>query len=480
MSIVRSLLGYAPAVVLPRIVSLVLLLILTRLISKQEYGLFVLVVTVSEAIDMVVSNWVRIALARFASGRDGDFGREVVRSGLIYLATLAPAFVAALLAGLWSQPQRATEFTLAIVIYLVASGLMRLPSSIMSVQADRNGIVVMEAGKALGVLVFGIAAAWVSGSFFTQTLVYGVVTAAVGLWGLLRCTRPLDLSSGSLVSTRSWLAYGLPIVPAAIVASVVASSDRLYLDHALGAEAVALYAAGVMLARQPMDFLFSLAGVRVFPLMMEDYEYGGVDRARRRMAELISSVVFMTLPAAVGILLVAGPLARLLLSPDYAEAAHAVMPLAVAAALFAGFKTFVLEQVYHMRKRNGLGALATLPAAVVGLLAMAVLVPKWGVWGCALAYLVQNVVLFAVNFALAQRLMSFPIPWADLVRTAAATLTMAIVLLLLDTPLSTLHDAVRLSLEVGIGVVVYVGAVLVLRPSPVEELLPARFRRGEA
>lgn len=480
MSIVRSLLGYAPAVVLPRIVSLVLVLILTRLISKEEYGLYVLVVTLGEAVDGIVSTWVRIALARFASASDGAFGREVKRSTAIYLASLVPAFAVAIAIGAYSRPDRAFEFVTALLIYLVASGLMRLPSSIMSVQADRNGIVVMEVGKAVGVLVFGIAAAFVSGSFFTQTLVYGVVTGAVGVWGLRRCLAPLAFDAGPLVPLGAWLAYGLPLVPAAIVSAVVNSSDRLFLDHVVGTEAVALYAAGAMLARQPMDFLFSLAGVRVFPLMMEDYERGGVELASRRMAELVSSVVFMTLPAAAGILLVADPMARLLLSPDYAATAELVIPFMVAAAFLAGLKTFILEQIYHMVKRNGLGAAAAVPAMLVGLLAMALLVPKYGIWGCAVAFMLQNATLFVVNFAIVQTLLTFPLPWNDILRTLGATAAMAVVLRLVDPVLATLPTAAHLGLDIACGVVVYVAAVLVLRPSPVEDLLPARFRRNHA
>lgn len=480
MSIVRSLFGYAPAVVLPRIVSLVLVLILTRLISKEEYGLFVLVVTLSEAIDLIAASWVRLALARFASASDGAFGRETVRSFLVYLITLVPAFAAAVAFGVWSQPERAVEFVAAMVVYLVASGIMRYPSSIMSVQADRNGIVGMEVGKAVGVLILGTAAAWIWGSFLSQTLVYGLVTTAVGLWGGWRSTRPLDLHAGPLEPLPSYLSYGLPIIPTALVGSIIASSDRIFLDRAVGPEAVALYAAGAMLARQPLDFLFSLAGVRVFPLMMEDYERGGAARARRRMAELTSSVVFMTLPAAVGILLVADPMVKLLLAPDYAEVADTVVPLAVVAALFAGFKTFILEQVYHMVKRNGISAAATTPAAFVGLAAMALLVPRWGIWGCALAYLIQNAALFAVNFVVTRRLMAFPIPWSDLLRTAGATAVMALALRLLDGPLSSLPHALHLAIAIPIGMVVYAAAALVLRPSPVEELVPARFRRDHA
>jgi O-antigen/teichoic acid export membrane protein len=477
MSIVRTLVGYAPAVVLPRIVSMVLVLVLTRLISKEEYGLFALVMTIAEAIDSVVSNWVRMALARFASGYSAQFGREALRGLVIWLITLVPAVAAAVVFGVMTRADRTVEFLGAVVLFLTASGILRFPSTVMSVQADRNGIVAMEAIKAFTVLVLGVAIAWISGSFFAQTLVYAAVTTAVGVWGAARCLRRLDLHAGPIEPLTSFLSYGLPIIPTAIVAAVVSSSDRIFLDRLVSTEAVAFYAAGVMLARQPMEFLFSLAGVRVFPLLMEDYERGGDASARLRMAELISSVTFIAMPAAAGILLVAEPMCRLLLAPDYAEAAMLVLPPAVFAALFTGYKAFVLEQVYHMKKRVGLSGLVTVPAAVIGVLAMTLLVPVWGVWGCALAFLIQNMALFAISFVVTRRLMRFAIPWADLGRTAAATAVMVFVLLALHPLLGALPLIANLLASIILGVAAFALAALFFRPEPLEDLLPERWQR---
>lgn len=480
MSIVRSLVGYAPAVVLPRLASLVLVLVLTRLISKQEYGLVVLVATLGEAIDGVFSNWVRIALARFGSARPSDMGRETVRSFVVYAVTLVPAVLFTIGFVLATRDDRPWAFILAILVYVLAIGVIRFPSTTMSVQADRTGIVAMEATKALGVLVLGVAATWASGSFLVQTLVFAAVTVTVGLWGLKRSSRSIDFRSGAVEPLRGFLAYGLPIVPAGLITAALSSSDRLFLDYTVGAEAVALYAAGVMLARQPMEFLFSLAGVRTFPLLMEDYERGGAALGGKRLAELISGIVFITLPAAAGIVLVARPMTDLLLAKDYVETAAIVIPVAVISAFLIGFKSFVLDQVFHMVKRNGLNAMISLPAALVGLGAMAYMVPKWGVLGCALAYLSQYVFLVTVTFFVTRRLLPFPIPWSDIGRTIVATVVMAAVLLAVRGPLAGLPTAVDLVVSIAMGMAAYVGAALVLRPSPVEDLVPARFRRGKA
>ena len=116
-------------------------------------------------------------------------------------------------------------------------------------------------------------------------------------------------------------------------------------------------------------------------------------------------------------------------------------------------------------------------AAVVGVGAMVLLVPDRGVWGCALAYLIQYVFLVLLTLVVTRRLMPFAIPWGDIARTAAATAVMAGVLLAVGTPLAVTPVWVQLVGSIVLGMVVYAAAALVLRPSPVEDLVPARFRR---
>ena len=60
----RSTLIYGPAILFTRLSALLLLIVVTRLINQEEYGLLTLVVTVGEMTDAAVTNWLRIALLR--------------------------------------------------------------------------------------------------------------------------------------------------------------------------------------------------------------------------------------------------------------------------------------------------------------------------------------------------------------------------------------------------------------------------------
>ena len=119
-------------------------------------------------------------------------------------------------------------------------------------------------------------------------------------------------------------------------------------------------------------------------------------------------------------------------------------------------------------------------AAIVGIGAMLLMVPKWGVLGCAVAYLIQYLFMVAVTFVVTRRLLPFPIPWGDIGRTVLATLAMVVVLLVARGTLEHLPTAIDLAASIVLGIATYVGAALVLRPSPVEDLVPARFRRDKA
>jgi O-antigen/teichoic acid export membrane protein len=474
MSIVRSLVGYAPAVVLPRLVSLVLVVVLTRLMPVDQYGLFTLVMVSGEAIDGIVSNWVRIGLGRFGGGHPETIGPESARCGRLHLATSLVAVLVALPVGLWLGRGRMLGFLVALLLYLAAIATVRFASTVMAARGDRNGIFAVEIGRALAMLSTGVACAvFVSDDFVSVSVASSAVVVLVGLWGLRRTLGDLDFARPPLSEpTGAVLAYALPMIPASIISQTLASADRFVLDAVAGPAAVALYAAAVVLARQPMEFLFTLANVRVFAELMESYERDGPVIAGRRLGDLAAGMALVTFPAAVGLWLVAEPMARLFLAPAYLDTARLVMPWAIAGAVCSGFKLFVFDQVFHMVRASWLNATNAVPAGLLGLVALALLVPRFGILGAAIAFFVQYAVLLATTVAITRTKLPFVLPWSDLARIALATLGMAAAIVAVAPFVAGSAAAIRLVVLIATGIVAYAGLVLVLRPGPVLEILP--------
>src|SRR5215471_8503167 len=101
---------YFLANVASRASMLIVLIVLTRLLPTAEYGLFALVVTVGEILEMGSSNWVRVHLLRTEAGagkmRPRQLGRALVLGGT------SAALVASILVAPFISADRMGEMTL--------------------------------------------------------------------------------------------------------------------------------------------------------------------------------------------------------------------------------------------------------------------------------------------------------------------------------------------------------------------------------
>ena len=117
---------YFAANAAPRVAMLVVLIVLTRLLPTTEYGLFALVVTTGEILEMASSNWIRVYLLRTEAGanelRPRRLGRSLALSAGCALAGLVISVaVAPFIAG-----ERAAAMMLATAAYIAAFALLRL------------------------------------------------------------------------------------------------------------------------------------------------------------------------------------------------------------------------------------------------------------------------------------------------------------------------------------------------------------------
>jgi O-antigen/teichoic acid export membrane protein len=275
---------------------------------------------------------------------------------------------------------------------------------------------------------------------------------------------------------RDWgidrLGYVLPLVAGTLIGIALNSSDRLITEAFAGPAALATYAAAVTLARQPLEFIFSVVNVRTFPELMAVYEKSGPKAAGERMGDLISVMAMLSCPAAIGLALVADPLARTFLTPAYVDTARLVIPLGAAAGLMVGFKMFVFDQVLHMTKRIWPNILATLPVTLLGVALSAVLASRLGAAGCVVAVLVQSTLALTISIVQSSRLVPIKPHAPDLARIALMCAAMVVAVTVVLATLDARPAAVQLAGAIMIGGVIYAAAGWILKPRPVRDLLP--------
>lgn len=478
MALVRGLVGYAPAVIVPRLLTLAQLTLLTRFIPQVEFGQLVLVVTVGDALDALCCNWIRTVLARFGAGKGDKLAEEAALTFIVYgLFSVCLALPIALVVSFYFQGLRPLVFFGCVAAYLLTNGIARNALTLLALRGQKFAFFMVEAVRTgVGfVAVMGLATSGIAQSYAVLAMAMNAAAALAAIIGIAYALKGMGLRWPSHWGLDR-LGYAMPLFAGAIIGIALNSSDRMITQVFAGPAALATYAASMTLARQPLEFIFSVVNVRTFPELMEAYEVGGAKMGGERIADLISIMAMLVLPAAMGLALVADPLARTFLNPSYVEAARSIIPLGVLAGVLVGLKMFIFDQPLHMAKTIWRNILITAPAVLASAALTAHLAAMFGAQGCVTGIVVQCAVALSISIVQAGRAIPLSIHGDDLARIGLMCAVMAgcVVLVLTMTAGARWPAALELAAAVAAGAVSYAACGWLLMPRPLRELLPRR------
>ena len=237
--------------------------------------------------------------------------------------------------------------------------------------------------------------------------------------------------------------------------------EFLVLSFLRGGRETGLFLAGLRVVEFLNLVPSAVAAGAMPPLTREALRGEGPVRARTA-----ATLAFLAVPAACGLALVAPGLLGLLFGGEYVAATRSLQLLA--AALVPLFLNgLVVAGLIAVGRAHRLPRLTALRVAAATALAF-VLVPAYGAVGAAVGFLASELLLLLLGLG-ACRAAGFPIAVAGPVgRAIVATLPMAI----------AVSFAPSLPVAVGVGLLAYLGTVLVLgklRPSFVRDLVDVRY-----
>ncbi len=205
MALVRGLVGYAPAVIVPRLLMLAQITLLTRFIPQAEFGLLVLVMTVGDAIDALCCNWIRTVLGRFGAGKTDGLAEEAAQAFIAYaLFAGALALPAALVVAHYVPHVQPAMFFACIAGYLLTNGIARNALTLLALRGKKLAFFTVEVVRTgLGfAAVMTLAATDTVDAYWPLAM---VMNAAAGLAAVIG---DLYRSEGSRTSLAQTLGVG--------------------------------------------------------------------------------------------------------------------------------------------------------------------------------------------------------------------------------------------------------------------------------
>jgi O-antigen/teichoic acid export membrane protein len=403
--------------------------IMTRLLSREEYGLLSLTFTTVAVVVIVTSLGLGDATVRLygewrlqgaASLRSLC---ESVLTGAAVMGTLAA--VAVVLLSDWIGSRTTSDYgsclrlasalvvirAVSVVLYQIYRAQERAFAHSASQVAARCGVVAL----AVPLLLVGerVAATVILATIIIESLV--VLLRLGDLWrrGIverLRLARPV-LTAAAV--------YGMPLALAGAARFFLDYGDRFVIERLLGLNAVAVYTVPYDLAQKLADCLIAPLQLAVVPILFRLW----AERGRETTAELASSILSYILvgiiPIAALYLLFQADLLVLIASAKYRDST--VLTPYVLPGVLLGSINFIVVTGLTIQKRTGLVALNVCAVALLNLLMNFALIPLWGLIGAAIATTVAYGALVASNYFGSRSVIPLRICWATVGKSLAGT-----------------------------------------------------------
>ncbi|MGQ9882078.1 MAG: lipopolysaccharide biosynthesis protein, partial [Armatimonadota bacterium] len=260
----------------PGLVNFLAIAVYTRLLSPEEYGRYALVIAGAGFANVVLFQWLALALLRYVPGHDTPLYLMATAKAIYRWLVLATAIGGLLLipwvpqswqllfAGglvlLWAQAWfeinlQVLRAKLAPVAFGIASGLKAVLAIVTGVSLLKWYPVALApiVGHIVGFLL-GSAVPWRS------------------LWQGVRVRDDRRIAV-------QIMQYGVPLSATLALSYLLNSSDRFLIAYFIGDHAAGVYAAGYDLASQILLMLMLIINTAAFPLILTDLEQRGIEPA---------------------------------------------------------------------------------------------------------------------------------------------------------------------------------------------------------
>lgn len=465
----RGVFGYLPANIVQGVVGFLTIIVFTRLLSPDDYGRYALAYSVLTLAHVATFSWLEAAMARFwAAQREGADMASHFASLYRTAFALAAVFLPLTALGVWLWPMP-DDFRAPVAVALAG-----IPVRCFAKLAQERYRASGEVRRAAGLDIWTALAGFAIGAAFA----YWGAGASSPLLGLLLAPMlalpfilPDELREArrgriDAERLRAYAVYGYPIAASLGLAMVLASTDRFLLALFLDEAAVGAYHAGYSIANRTLDIMFIWLGAAGAPALVMALERGGAERLQAAAREQASTLVLIGLPAAVGVALVARPLAEFMIGENLRDAAIVVTPWIALSAFLSGMTVYYFHQAFTLGRRTG-WLLATMSIPALANVALnLILIPRFGVLGAAWATAASFALGLAASMIIGHRILPLPIPWNALARCGLAAAVMALAVRLLPQ-IGGLPEVI---LDASIGAAVYGFCAFALNAAGVRDL----------
>jgi O-antigen/teichoic acid export membrane protein len=306
------------------VLSLVSIIVLARLLTPADFGLFAMVTTVIGYLRVFKDAGLSTATVQ----REGITQAQVsnlfwINVGLSGAITLLLAACSPLVAWFYRDP-RLIGITLILSVTFILNGLAVQHTALLNRQMRFRALAVIQLGSMLIGVALAITMALLNFNYWALVIsnVVTVLAATLFTWIAIPW-RPQAPSRRS--GTRSLVSFGANMATGGLIYSLARGADSMLIGRYYGAVPLGLYSRAAALLTRPMEqFLSPLESVFLPVLSRLQYQ---PERYRRTFLRVYETMALVSCLFTGLLLALARPLTLVVLGPKWEQAA----------VIFAGF-----------------------------------------------------------------------------------------------------------------------------------------------
>jgi PST family polysaccharide transporter len=463
----RALAWNAIAKVISQAFSWVSTIVVARLLTPYDYGL-VGMAGVYLALAAVVS---QTGIGSAVLYLRGLTRRQIAELNTlcIFVGLFLTALTCALavpLARFFSAPPLRAVILVASIAYLI-DAFQVVPRALLQKELRFKLLSSIETTRFFCQALCCVALAWLHFRYWSLVLghIIGTLVSSVSTLYWMRH----DFARPHLVELRQALRYARHVLFSGVAAYIYANADFAVAGRVLGEVPLGNYSVAWGIASVPVDKISSLI-TGVTPAFFSAIQ-SNKSELRRYLLRLTEALSLVTIPASIGLALVAEPLVVVLLGPKWMDA---IAPLRLL-SLFIAFRSLATLLPNLL---TSIGDARFVMWVTVG---SAILMPiaffagsHWGINGIAAAWIITYPVILIPLYirTFNQTEMRLRDYLSALVPALSASATMTICVLAIHFLItSALHPLSNLFLTIVVGAATYLGALFVFHRDRIARLV---------
>lgn len=411
-------------------------IVYTRLLPPEEYGRYALVLAGASFVSMTVFQWLALVLLRFYptyQHKDWLLLRTIAAS--LTVLGIGIGAVAVFVGEITRAPSPWKGLLYAGVALTVGMAWFEITLSLERARLHAGRYAAMSVLRTLLGLVVGGLIAWqVSATVWAPLLGWLTGVAVVGgLFGGYRWLR--WMGRPDRVLWGELLRYGLPFSATFALGFVIASSDRFFLAYFWGEDAAGIYAAAYDLATQSVGMLMMSVNLAAYPLIVRAYETEGANAAQMQLQQSGATLIAITLPAVVGITILAPNIAQVALGQAFQHQAATILSWSALTALLNGMRAYHFDLAFQLGRQTYKQIWVLGAAALINLVLNWLWIPRLAVLGALYATAVAYIAALVLSVWLGRTVLRVPVPVkaSSIAATAAAGMGITLHLLAFDS-----------------------------------------------